>query len=99
MKINLIASVALITIIFSCSMENLLHYKSVGIIIGPDYKMCVCCGGSEIIIDDKTYHFDVLPGNSGIDLGKEKFPLKVKLDWETDKTVCKWIVISRIVRI
>ena len=83
----------------SCINDDLASYKSEGIITGPDYKMCVCCGGWEITIDDQRYHFDLLPADSRIDLNKEKFPLKVKLNWEIDKTACKWIVISRIVKV
>jgi hypothetical protein len=67
-----------------CQKENSNVYKSTGTITGPDMRMCPspCCGGWFIIIDGLTYEFDTLPVNSDISLGKETFPLAVKLDWE-----------------
>ena len=102
LKMNLTIRTYLVLISFTlctCTYDDFEKYKSDGIITGQDYKMCICCGGWEININDQTYHFDVLPSNSRIDLDNEKFPLKVKLDWEIDKTVCKWIIISRIGKI
>ena len=71
-----------------CHKEN-VNYMSEGTILGPDIRMCACCGGWFIKIDSTTYEFDSLPANSGIDLGKENFPLKVKLDWKlAERAAC-----------
>jgi hypothetical protein len=91
-------------IIFSflcCHKEASIDYRSTGKIIGPDYRMCACCGGWYIQIDSLTYEFDLLPGNSNIDLEKDTFPILVKLDWElSSKAACsdKRITIQRISR-
>jgi hypothetical protein len=74
-------------------------YLSQGTIIGPDLRMCACCGGWYILIDTTTYEFESLPLNSKIDLQSETFPLNVKLDWEiSDRVACpnKYITILRI---
>ena len=72
-----------------CNKENSQYYKSTGIITGPDIRMCACCGGWYIQIDNATYEFDTLPENSGINLDKEYFPLNVKLDWQlSDRAAC-----------
>lgn len=88
---------------YSCKYDNWQteseKFHSTGIIIGPDMRMCPspCCGGWNIIIENQSYTFGSLPANSGIDLGKEKFPLRVKLDWKLDTTIrCNYIIIIRI---
>jgi hypothetical protein len=65
------------------------NYKSIGTITGPDLRLCPspCCSGWYIKIDSLTYEFDTLPVNSNIDLGKETFPLVVKLDWQLSNTI------------
>jgi hypothetical protein len=84
----------------SCKREN-NKYMSEGIITGPDIRMCACCGGWYITVDTAAYEFTTLPENSNIDLQKETFPLKVKLDWQfSDRTGCpnKFITILRIAK-
>ena len=76
-------------------------FQSTGVITGPDPRMCPspCCGGWFIIIDSSTWEFDSLPSNSGIDLIKAAFPLKVRLDWQHATTgLCSEnrIIIKRI---
>jgi hypothetical protein len=78
-------------------------YKSIGIITGPDFRLCPspCCGGWFIKIDSLTYEFDFLPANSDINLQKETFPLVVKLDWQLSNTIqCpdRRITIQKIAR-
>lgn len=83
-----------------CHRDN-NDFRSRGIILGPDLRDCVCCGGWYIEIDTTEYEFDALPINSDIDLGKEIFPLRVKLDWQfSDKLACpdKRIEIQRIAK-
>lgn len=65
-----------------CHKEDVSNYKSNGKILGPDPRMCACCGGYYIQIDTITYEFDALPDNSNINLQVESFPISVKLDWQ-----------------
>jgi hypothetical protein len=83
-----------------CHREN-NDFRSSGLITGPDVRDCACCGGWYIEIDTVVYEFDTLPENSGIDLVKETFPIKVKLDWQlSERTACPYnrIDIQRIVK-
>jgi hypothetical protein len=83
MKAKVIVGICLIFLGFlGCYKENVSNYKSNGIIIGPDPRMCACCGGWYIQIDTITYEFDALPDNSDINLQVVSFPIPVKLDWE-----------------
>ncbi len=72
-------------------------YQSVGKIVGYDLAMCQICGGFFIDIDSVRYNFDTLPATSNIVLGKETFPVSVKLDWtmKQDFGNRKWIEITR----
>jgi hypothetical protein len=80
----------------SCNKEN-NNYKSTGTITGPDVRMCACCGGWLITIDNTQYQFNSLPGNSSIHLDNEKFPIPVRLDWTLNTTGCpNTISIQRI---
>ena len=92
---------SLIFFLCACTYEDFSRnkYASEGTITKPDYRMCPCCGGWEITIDNVSYRFSAIPGNSGISLDKEKFPIKVTLNWTVDNSVCKWIVISQIAKI
>ena len=82
-------------------MENLKSLNSVGIITGPDFRMCACCGGWYIRIDGIVYEFDTLPVDSKIDLQNEKFPFTVIIDWQlSDLSACpdKRIIIQKATR-
>ena len=82
-----------------CHKEDNKSYASQGKITGPDVRMCACCGGWYIEIDNLTYEFDSIPAGSGINLQKDSFPILVKLDWQlSDKIGCplKKITIQRI---
>ena len=71
-----------------CKREN-NDYLSDGIILGPDIRMCICCGGWYIEIGSATYEFDSLPDASNINLQQETFPVRVKLGWQlSDKAAC-----------
>ena len=92
---------ALIMLNLSSCHKGIKDYMSEGTILGPDIRMCACCGGWFIKIDTTTYEFDSLPVNSGIDLAKESFPLKVKLDWKlSERAACPdlRIDIQRIIK-
>ena len=89
---------------FSCKKEE--PYMSNAQIIGFDAKMCVCCGGTEIKIDQVAnpngndyFLIGELPKN--FNLGDNpKFPVVVKVDWKIDTTHClgNYIIITRIAR-
>jgi hypothetical protein len=86
---------------FSLCHRESDDFSAHGTITGPDLRDCVCCGGWYIEIDTAVYEFDTLPENSGIDLEKETFPIKVKLDWQlSEKPACpnKRIDIQRIAK-
>lgn len=83
-KIFCLAIVFLSVISFSCrDDEN--TFQSAGLITGPDYGYCACCGGYFIEITDSMYHFDNLPSSSGIDLSDSTFPISVNIDWKNDR--------------
>ena len=85
------------TSLASCNKDN-DTYKSVGIITGVDLRMCVCCGGYLINIDDVTYMINSMPKNSNLDLQQETFPITVHLDWQLSNSSCPnlWIDVLRI---
>ena len=88
----------IVTLVCSNMADN-IHYKSSGVIIGADPRMCICCGGWKIIIDSLTYNFDSIPSSSNFILQKETFPITVKLDWEFKNAGCSnWITIQRITK-
>src|SRR5258708_36143155 len=96
--IPLLVSLSLIT----CTYQNIneAKFQSTGIITGRDMRLCPspCCGGWDITIENQFYTFSTLPNNSGIDLEKEKFPLKVKLNWRIDSVCWNHIEIVKITK-
>ncbi len=89
---------------FSCKKDQ--QYMSNGEIIGYDARMCPCCGGTEITIDNFQnpnwngfFLIGDLPSNFTIG-DNEKFPIAVKLDWKIDSAHCfgNYINITRITR-
>ncbi len=69
-----------------CTKEKV--WMDRGTITGADYRKCMCCGGWFIKIRNDQHRFYKLPEESGIDLGNEKFPLEVQLNWEKDTAAC-----------
>ena len=101
MRIKTVAGILLIFISLTLCQKGKDNPESKGIITGPDLRDCACCGGWYITIDTTAYEFDSLPVNSKIDLGKETFPIHVKLDWQlSERLPCpvKWITISWIMK-
>ncbi len=101
---SFVALTFLIVTISSCKKDQ--QFLSNGNIIGYDARVCPCCGGTEITIDNvqnpngNTYF---LIGNLPTDftLGDNpKFPIAVKLDWKIDSAHCfgNYIDITRIAR-
>ena len=96
--------IALTLAITGCKKEA--PYMSNAEITGFDYKMCLCCGGIEITIDNapnpngNTYFLiDQLPTN--FTLGNNpKFPIAVTVDWKIDTAHCfgNYVDITRIAR-
>jgi hypothetical protein len=99
MKFKIILFLGIIVGLAYCKKDNSINYKSTGKILGPDYRMCICCGGYTIAIDSLFYNFESLPSNSNINLQKEAFPINVKIDWQVIASGCpNWITIQRIVK-
>ena len=90
--------------ILSCKKDE--PYMSNAKIIGFDLKLCPCCGGHEVTIDNFSnpngypyFLAEQLP--AGFNLGDNpKFPIAVKIDWKTNTAQCfgNYIVITRIAR-
>lgn len=58
--------------------------------------LSVCCCSWTIVIENNYYTYSSLPLNSGIDFDKQKFPLKVKLNWYLDGSCPNHVTITRI---
>lgn len=80
-------------------------YMNNAVIIGEDLRLCVCCGGLVIKIENVQnpgagfFLTGLLPQN--FNLGDNpKYPIPVKIDWKIDSIRCygNYIVISRIAR-
>jgi len=70
----------------SCQKEE--PFMDVGIITGPDLRLCACCGGWFINIGNDTYRFMEIPCNCSLDLVNAEFPVIVNIDWEEDPNPC-----------
>lgn len=92
----LCAFFALLCCIAACEEDN-NPYESEGLITGYDLRLCACCGGFFIEIDDTVYRGD-LPDGHGLDTSAENMPLAVYLDWEIITPSCEenMILISAI---
>lgn len=106
-KLNLILFIVLTVAslsIVSCKKED--PYMSNAKIIGLDYSMCPCCGGTKIIIDNvfnpngNAYFLaGQLPTNFNLD-NNPQFPIEVKIDWKIDSVHCfgNYVDITRIAK-
>lgn len=60
-----------------------------GMITGQDLRLCACCGGWIINIDDVNYRFQTLPPmTKDIDLYNSTYPIYVQLAWKPVKNPC-----------
>jgi len=93
---NLIFIVLTSLLLVSCSNDSDNDFNSEGLITGIDLRLCACCGGYFIEIEDVVYNFtDEFPNKESLDL--ENLPLKVKLNWELKSGGCdNFITISAI---
>ncbi len=99
MKVIFTLIIVLTRIGYPPSNIEKIKYQSKGTIIGLDNKDCMCCGGWLITINKKQYQFDTVPKSANINLEKEKFPVKVKLDWQVKTKGCaNWIIIQKITK-
>jgi hypothetical protein len=75
-------------------------------IVGLDYRLCPCCGGIEITIDNVqnpngNSYFLVGSYPPNFVLGDNPtFPISVKIDWKVDTIHCfgNYVQITRIAR-
>ena len=95
-------SIILFGFLVSCNQDDLAtpEFESTGEIIGPDVRLCICCGGWFIRLDgqEELYNFRELPENSDINLDGASFPIKVNLNWSEDTLITcgSWIIIEDI---
>ncbi len=67
--------------------EGLKIDSDFGVVTSADFRLCACCGGWFIEIEDQLYRFYELPENS-ISISDEEFPLRVDVKWELDQDGC-----------
>ena len=73
--------------LLSCSDDGLLETEN-GLITGPDYRLCACCGGYFIEIGNETYRFWNVPESSSLDLINADFPIYVEVGWIPQEDAC-----------
>lgn len=89
MRLTKVLFTVFVVFVLLCCQKDQLKYQSEGLILGPDIRMCACCGGWLITIDTITYRFNALPEKASVDLQKVTYPLKVLLNWSlSDKPAC-----------
>jgi len=90
--------ILLIILLPGCTREQ-SDYQSEGTITGYDYRMCMCCGGWFVEIDDSTWRFDQVPEGFTINLDSITFPFPIYLDWEKKDPSCLGdeIVVKRMI--
>jgi hypothetical protein len=81
-------------ILNGCKYDDASPGGSEGIVLGQDFRMCMCCGGWLVKINEQSYHFE-MPQRANIS-ASDKFPLKVRLDWQLSNKGCGWIVVNSI---
>ena len=70
-----------------CKEEK--EWMNQGSITGYDLRLCACCGGFFIEIDNETYRFYELPSNTEVAFTNETvFPVEVNIDWHPDENAC-----------
>ena len=81
-------------ILTSCKKESI--FQSEGEVFGYDYRKCAspCCSGFYIKTANDTFRFQSIPTSSNWDIYQEKFPFKVKLNWEKAPVDCAKDLIS-----
>ena len=57
-------------------------------LIGPDYRLCACCGGWFIQIEGETYRALTLPEEFTNSLALYSLPLDIYVEWSPVETPC-----------
>ena len=57
-------------------------------ITGQDFRLCACCGGWFIDIDNEQYRITVAPITPDIGLFDGEFPIEVFIDWKSQEDAC-----------
>jgi hypothetical protein len=98
---NIIKTLSILFLLVSCqsmltSCKRESAFQSEGEVFGYDYRKCAtpCCSGFYIKIANDTFRFQTIPPSSDWDIYKEKFPFKVKLNWEKAPVNCTKELIS-----
>lgn len=80
-----------------CSKED--KSLDIGTITGMDPRMCMCCGGWFISVNDTVRRFDQVPADCTIDFSQVSYPLKVRLEWKKKDVLCLGdeIIVSRLI--
>jgi len=87
MKIFLFIGLAAFLSNCACSLSE-DDFMDNGTITAFDTRECSCCGGFFIDIENDTYRFYTIPGNSDLNLENPVFPINVQLDWTNDANAC-----------
>ena len=98
MKLRITFCFVLLLVFNSCKDDS--GFPQQGLVTGPDFRYCACCGGYFIDITGKTYRFNnqELPvGSFNFDL-VDTFPVKVLVVWKLKENSCLGdeITISKI---
>ncbi len=95
MKSKWIILILLLTVIFSCKNENQIEFESNGIITQLDNRLCQCCRGYIIQIEDDKNNYRIGSLPDGIQINQDELPINVKVNWDLQST-CEAIGISYI---
>ena len=95
-----------ISAIISCKKDDQCQYMNNAQIIGYDLRLCACCGGYQVTIDNVpnpngNSFFLVSEFPSGFSVGDNPiYPILIKIDWEVDTSKCfgNYIKISKIAK-
>jgi hypothetical protein len=78
-----------------CTREQ-PSYAEQGVLTGPDVRLCACCGGVFLQVQDgRIVQIESLPGMKNEDLYKLTFPQKIAFNWQPDRE-CGGIVYIKI---
>ncbi|MES2774056.1 MAG: hypothetical protein V4722_07715 [Bacteroidota bacterium] len=74
-------------------------YMTDATIIGYDTRLCVCCGGLQIVLAGES-QFRLIGNTASIGLTEtSNYPVAVEVDWTEDRTNgCNHIIVTRFRR-
>lgn len=95
----------LLILSMNTSCKKQASFMNEGVITGFDSRTCPCCGGLVInfkgVLQSYSGQFYLIennPAEFGID-ASTTFPVRVKVDWTQDRTMCITGAIGNIIRI